>query len=336
MPAVQARGKALAVLVEAVGGSFPRPFAPSIRRVDASLDGVTGHLYTPERRSPAVLLLPGAAIRGKDDPRVARLAKALARAGRVVFVPDLILYQRRLDPSDLDRIARAVVAISEHRMSRGPVAVFGISYGGSFALVAAADRRVQGRLAIVAVFGAYFDLIGVIQAVTTGFSVVGGTRLPWEGAPNARALLERHALALAPEASRGSLRAALDRREPAGLDPEVRAVYELLANRDPARTEELAEGLSPAVRGQLSRFSPSSVAERLRVPVVAMHSRDDPAVPVAEALRLARALPEARMVRVGSFRHVDFTSAGPGGLLAAVGDLLDAWRFGAWLIGAQE
>jgi len=337
LPPVQARGKAVAVLAEAVGASFPRPFAPAISREEVSLDGVSGHLYRPERPSPAVLLVLGAAPQGKEDPRAVRLARSLARAGRLVFVPDLVLAEQRLDEEDLDRIARAVVALDEHPAATGAVVVLGISYGGSFALVAATDPRVRGRVAQVAVFGAYWDLVGVIQAVTTGVSVVGGELVPWEGHPLAGQILERRAIELAPESSRADLRAALEGSgDPAGLEPEARAIYDLLSNRDPARTGELAARLAPEARAVLERFSPSSVAGGLEVPVVAMHSTDDPAVPYGEARRLARALPEARLVTVRSFRHVDFRAAGPGGWTSVVADLWDAWRFASWLLDAQE
>jgi acetyl esterase/lipase len=336
LPPVQARGKAVAVLAEAVGASFPRPFAPAVSRVETALDGVTGHLYRLERPAPAVLLVLGAAPQGKDDPRAVRLARALARAGRVVFVPDLTLAEQRFDPEDLDRIVRAVVELDEHPAARGQVTMLGISYGGSFALTAAADPRVGGRLAQVAVFGAYWDLVGVIQAVTTGVSEVDGERVPWEGHPVAKTILERHAVDLAPEGSRSDLGAALEGGDPAGLDPAARAIYDLLFNRDPARTEELAARLAPEARDVLTRFSPSSVEDRLRVPVIAMHSTDDPAVPYGEALRLAQALPEARLVTVRSFRHVDFRTTGPGGWGSALADLWDAWRFASWLLDVQE
>jgi len=336
LPPVQARGKAVAVLVEAVGGSFPRPFAPAVSREAAALDGVTGDLYVPDRPSPALLLVLGAAPRGTDDPRAVALARSLARAGRMVFVPDLVLAQQRFDRVDLDRIARSVVALHQHPGARGPVSVLGISYGGSFALVAAADPRVEGRIAQVATFGAYFDLVGVIQAVTTGRSVVAGEAVPWEGHPLARDILERHAVELAPAASRQGLREALRLDDPASLDPAGRAIYDLLSNRDPARTAELAERLDPEARALLDRFSPSSVAGRLTVEVVAMHSTDDPAVPYGEALRLARGVPRARLVTVRSFRHVDFRTDGAGGWLAAGADLWDAWRFTSWVLDAQE
>jgi alpha-beta hydrolase superfamily lysophospholipase len=335
IPAVQARGKAVAVLAEAVGAPFPRPFAPDVSREETTLDGTAGSLYAPDRPAPPILLVLGAAPRGPDDPRAVRLARALARAGRVVFAPRLTLAERRFDTEDLDRIVRAAVALGGHPAADGPVALLGISYGGSYALVASADPRLADRVAQVAVFGAYYDLVGVIQAATTGVSVADGRTIPWESHPSARAILESHAVQLAPDRSRAELRAVLDGRgAPASLDSDARAVYELLVNRDAALTGTLAAALSPEARVLLARFSPSSVVDGIDAPVIAMHSADDPAVPYAEALRLADALPATRLVTVRSFRHVDFQA--PSGWPSLASDLWDAWRFSSWLLDAQE
>jgi acetyl esterase/lipase len=336
LPPVQARGKAMAVLAEAVGLNFPRPFAPTVDRREATLDGVTGDLYVPARRSPPILLVLGAAQQGTDDPRAVRLARSLARAGRVVFVPDLTLAQRRFDPADLDRIARSVVALDEHPGTSGRVVVLGISYGGSFALVASADPRVRDRVDRVAVFGAYWDLIGVIQAVTTGVSIAGGGSLPWESHPMARDILVHHAAELAPPPDRVSLRAALGGGDPSQLSPEARAIFDLLTNRDPARVEELAARLAPEARSVLERFSPSSVAGAIETPVVAMHSTDDPAVPYGEALRLKAGLAGVQLITVRSFRHVDFRADAPGGWGSALADLWDAWRFASLVLDPGE
>jgi pimeloyl-ACP methyl ester carboxylesterase len=336
LPSVQARGKALGVLAEAVGVAFPRPFASEIRRIDASLDGVTGHLYAPREPAPPILLLPGAAPLGKDDPRAVRLARSLARAGRVVFVPDLTLYERRFEPEDIDRIVRSALGLASHPSSRGPVVIVGVSYGGSFALLAAADERLRGRLAQLATFGAYWDLVGVIQAVTTGLSLVEGVSIPWQGHPMARGILERAVVGLAPENLRASLRAALDSGDPASLSAEASALYDLLSNEDPTRTRELADRLPDELRSFLSAFSPSSLAGRVDVPVIAMHSTDDPAVPYGEMVRLRMALPAARVVTVSSFRHVDLSGSSPGGWAGRVSDAWDAWRFTSWILEAQE
>ncbi|MDQ4005820.1 MAG: hypothetical protein M3135_05915 [Actinomycetota bacterium] len=336
-PSVQAGGKALPMLAEAVGIDIPRPFAPEISRTDTELGGVTGHLYVPESEAPPVVLVPGAAPGGKDDPRVVRVARSIARAGRTVFVPDLILSERRLDERDLDSIVEATVALAGRPDADGRVALLGVSYGGSFALVAAADPRLEGRVAIVATFGAYFDLRGVIQAVSTGTSIVGARRVPWEGHPLAGQILAAQAEALAPESSRPGLRAALQAEiDPSELSPDARAVFDLIENEDPSRTFGLAAALPADGRRMLERFSPSMVAGDIEAPVVAMHSTDDPAVPYAELLRLRAGLPTARTVGVEAFRHVDLRAAGPAAWVTVAGDLIGAWRFASWFLEAQE
>jgi hypothetical protein len=57
-------------------------------------------------------------------------------------------------------------------------------------------------------------------------------------------------------------------------------------------------------------------------------------VPYAELLRLARGFPEAEVVTVDSFSHVDLDRRG--GWAGAAGALRGVWRFGSWLLEAQE
>jgi pimeloyl-ACP methyl ester carboxylesterase len=334
VPQLQTRAKALGLLLEALGADVPRPLAPDVIRREVLLDGVVGDVYLPGTPSPPVVLVHGAAPLGKDDPRLVRLARSVARAGRVVFVPQLELAERRFAQADLDRIVRGTIALQGATRTEGDAVLLGISYGGSLALVASADPRLRDRLAQVAVFGAYFDLVGVIQAVTTGVSLVDGREFPWEGPPQARSILERVAVELAPRTSRTELAGALDAGDPTGLSPDGLALYEVLVNRDPKRTETLAADLPPEVLDVFQRFSPSSVAEDIAAPVTAMHSLSDPAVPFGEVARLANALPEARTVVVRGFRHVDFSSTGDVG--STIGDLRGSWRFSTWLLEAQE
>jgi pimeloyl-ACP methyl ester carboxylesterase len=336
LPPVQARGKAVAVLAEGLGLPFPRPAGAPVSRVDATMGGVPGDLYSPGQPAPAIVLIPGAAPGGKDDPRVTRVAFALARAERVVFVPTLELAERRFVEGDIDRIASAAAALADHQLVRGRVTLLGFSYGGSFSLVAAADPRLVGKLAQVAVFGAYYDLVGMVQAVTTGVSLVDGRRIPWEGHPLAETILRAQAVTLAPEREQNALSVALQGGSADELSPRSRAIYDLLVNEDPARTFDLAARLPERAREMLARFSPSSVADRIDAPVVAMHSTDDPAAPFGEALRLQQGIPGTRVVSVEVFRHVDFSATSPSAWLQAADDLWNAWRFTSWLLAAQE
>lgn len=337
LPPVQARAKAAAVVGEALDLPVPRPFAPDVAAERTTVGGVDGDLYAPDRPAPAVLLVPGATPAGLDDPRAVDLATAYARAGRAVFMPDLVLYDRRFDDRDLEALVDALLGLAAREGAGGRVAGIGISYGGSFLLVAAADPRLEGILEHVGVFGAYHDLVGVVQAATTGVSLVDGEALPWDPAPVADRLLRENALVLVPPEQREELAAALaGDRDPATLPGEARAVHDLLTNTDPEATFGLARGLSPAARERLARFAPATVADRVTVPVSILHSVDDPAVPYAEGLRLEAALPDADLYTVALFRHVDFRPDDAGDALAVAGDLVATWRFASRLLAVQE
>lgn len=337
LPPVQARMKAVAVLAEALGFPFPRPFAATVERHAVTLDGVSGHLYSTGSRAPGIIFIPGVAPEGKNDSRVVRAALAIAAAERTVFVPDLELIERRFVEEDIDRIVRAATALSNHPLAAGKVTLLGFSYGGSFALIAAADERLAPVVEQVAVFGAYFDLVGVIQAVTTTFSVVEGRAIRWDPHPRAEEVLERVSMRFVPERDRPKLRAALDGKVAVEeLNSGSRALYELLVNRDPARTYELASRLDDDARATIATFSPSEVAARIDVPVVAMHSKDDPVVPFGEAIRLEDGLSDVRLVAVNLFQHVNFEASSPSQWIQAADDLFSGWRFTSWVLSAQE
>lgn len=332
---VRVRVEAAVTVADALDVPVARPFAASVERRPATLAGVVGDLYTSGGRPPAVVLVPGATPLGRDDPRVGRLAGALARSERDVFVPALELYDGDLVSVDVDRIVRAAAALAARGHDR--VMLLGISFGGSLCLLAAADGRLDDGLAGVATFGAYFDLVGLVQAATTGVSLVDGQRVPWDADPRAYGIVRDRLIELLPPAQRTPARQALDGdRDPAGLPPAAQDVYRLVTNRDPARTSGLAARLPAAIRDRLARMSPSSVTDRLRVPIVAMHASDDPAVPYGELGRLGAALPHAQLITVDSFDHIDLELTSPGGWLRATDDLWNAWRFATTVLDRQD
>jgi len=316
-------------LAEAVGAPVPRPFAPEVEAERVEVGGVMGLLYDGE--GPGILIVPGATPAGLDDTRVNTVARSLSRAGRTVFIPELDLYREKFTEADLERIVAAVEGLSEG--TGGEVTVAGFSYGGSFALVAAADPRMDGLLSRVATLGAYFDLEGVIQAITTDGSLVDGRFIPWEGHPLAEAILAARLVELLPVEVRDPLLSALDgRSEPGGLPPDARALHDLLVNEDPARTAELVMQLSPPLRSLIATFSPSSVSDRIGVPLLAMHSTDDPIVPYGELLRLQHGMPGAGTLTVEVFQHVDFNPRSLSEWRSAAPDLWRIWQFTTWIL----
>jgi pimeloyl-ACP methyl ester carboxylesterase len=333
VPGLRAAAKAPGVLLEGLGAPAPRPFAAEVDRREEHLGGVLGDLYDAGPDAPAVLLLPGAAEDGRADARVVRLARAVARSNRTVFVPELSLYMADLDLDDVDRVARTLAALADR--SGRPVVVFGFSFGGSLGLVAAADPRARDAVELVATFGSYADLVGVVQAATTGVSVVGRERLPWEVPDQAAEVVPEIAEAMVPPEERTAFAAAIASGDPSRLEDEAAAVHAFITNDDPDRTPLLARRLGQRAREVLAAYSPAAVAGDLtEVPVLAAHSRDDPAVPYAELLRLRLVLPHARTMTVQSFDHVDLDLEGS--LRDSVRDLWTSWSFVRRVLAAQE
>jgi hypothetical protein len=131
-----------------------------------------------------------------------------------------------------------------------------------------------------------------------------------------------------------ALVAAYEEREPEGLTPAARAIYDLMVNTDAGRTRDLVAALPAGLGDLIGDLSPAARIDRIRIPVQAMHSRQDPAAPPSESALLVASLePPAtgRLTRVGSFRHV--TPAKGVGLLKDAGPLLG---FVSRVFGVQD
>lgn len=327
VPSLRARAKAIGVIADGTGIDLPRPFARSVdveRRRLAS--DVVGDMYVGGEDAPVILFVPGATRRGLKDPRVVDAATALASANRRVFVPELKLYDSAFERSDIDRLDRAIERLS----SDGPIGIVGFSYGGSFALIAAADAR-GADVAYVATFGAYFDLANVIQAITTGATILDGEEVDFDTVPEAREILTDAALGFAPEPVADELERAVEARDPSLLPPQARRIYDVLVNRNPRKMPRLVEALPDDFKETLAAFSPSSYVDDLQAPVFIMQSKRDAATPWTEVQLLADAVPDSRLVLLEHFSHVD-----PPDLEGWRSDGPKAWSFVSWILAAQE
>jgi pimeloyl-ACP methyl ester carboxylesterase len=327
VPSLRARAKAVAVLADATRLPFPRPRPCDVAVSTVENDGAIGDLYSSGNESPVIVFVPGAAPGGRSDSRVVQAAAALARAGRRVFVPELHLYRRTFNYEDVERLVTAIVELS----AGAQVGVLGFSYGGSFSLLAAQDERTRNRLAYVATFGAYFDLLHVIQGVTTGSTLLDGSEVNFPTLPEAREILTSATMRLASGEGVTELARGLGLEDASELPTDLEPVQDLLANEDPLRTDELAAKLPPLFRTTLERFSPSTAIERLEAPLFILQSKKDAATPWTEAVLLDRAVERSRLVLLNHFSHVD-----PPGLLGWFADGSRAWRFLSWLLAAQE
>lgn len=310
---------------------------PRMREID--LGGRRALLFTPSSRisgsSPGMVLVHGANVGGIDDPRLIRVARALARLGRTVLAPSLALGERRLDPQDPRRIAEGINWTVE--ATGGEVVVVSFSFGSAFTLVALEDDPgIQKNVRCLVTVGTYFDLVHLLQGVTTGWVESPAGMVKWSPEQGARNLVAQYLAEalLSTEDAEAALR-SLGAREPADLSGTALSLYNLMVNEDPDKTRDLISKMPPEVASLVAALSPSSRITEVTVPLLALHSTGDPASPPSESESLVLSMQEraeARLTVVGLFRHVTLQA----GLGQWIRDGARLISFCALFIRAQE
>lgn len=319
------------------GPSALKETTPAPTRADVALPGTAADLYRPGTPARArIVLVPGLSEAGRRDARLVPLAESLARVGFLVLVPDLPAARRlSADAADADAVAAAVRALPE---TPGPAGIAAISYAAGPALLAALRPGVASRLDFIATLGAYHDTTAMLT-----FLVTGAYRAPGEtewrfGRPRPEALwlfVLANAAALADARDVAWLHRVAEARRagrpappPAGVSAGARAVLALAEERDPEAVPRRIAALPAPLRDALDRLSLADAAlARLEVCAILVHGTADPVIPWTESLRLAQALPRARLHLVPALDHVDPRGLGFAGrlaLLQAAEDLLAA------------
>ncbi len=291
-----------------------------------------GDLYRPgEGAGAPLVLVPGAARAGKDDPRLVALAMSLARSRFLVLVPDIASLRRlTVSATDAQEIGAAVSHLAETAApSEAPVVgLVAISYAVGPAVIAALTPPARDRLRFLVGVGGYHDLEAVIAFFTTNHSRETPDA-PWKTRPanaygkwvfvrsNAGRLKDprdRVLLAAMAERKLNDLSAPIDDILPK-LGPEGRAVHALLANRDPDRVPALIAGLPAGIRDEIAALDlKTRDLSEVKAEVILLHGRDDPIIPETESQALAAALPAGRahLYLPESLAHADFQASGAG------------------------
>jgi ABC-2 type transport system ATP-binding protein len=318
-----------AVLVPELVGQGPRLLSvvSAAPRRDRATFGTRAdpiESYHPDGtgRRPAVLLVLGVRPFQLDDPRVVRVATALARLGLVVGLPGSPeLDALRIDPSEPSRVVEAFeYLVGRPDVDPDRVGIAGFSVGASLALVAAADERIDRAIAYVNTLGAYADAAELLAEVGARRVDDGGVERPWLPTQLTRTVFLE--LVVSSVGDAGVAAAIRDRLGPivaadappsgswdpafaAGLSGDAAAIYRLATAPDLATARDAVASLSEARRAELRAVSPSTVADRIRAPIFAMHDESDPLIPHAHLARLEAALPAGIVRRATSFRLFD-------------------------------
>jgi pimeloyl-ACP methyl ester carboxylesterase len=249
--------------------------APVRETLEPSVDRWTGAVLGA---APSLLLVHGYAPEGKDDPRLARAARLLARAGFDVVVPTLPgLTRGRLRPDDAAPVVKALAA------RPGPWAIVSVSIGAAPAFAAAADASVRDRVRVLLALGPHASAAEAVRFWLTGTFEFGGIS---------------GRVAHDPALVRAFLDANADL-----VDAPTRAA---LATGDAVAVERALGRLSPSIRTVLEQLSPMRSMPDVRARVILVHGYADRAVPYTESLRLAAARPaRTDVVLLHTVGHVE-------------------------------
>ncbi len=322
------------VLADISAGEGPSPLkeatAPPLRRpITFEVDGRKhqADLYLPADDALAgMVLVPGIAPAGRDDPKLVAFANTLARARFEVLVPDLPRL-RALQVSGDDARVLADASIHLDRRSAGrPLAMTAISFAAGPAMAALFEPDMNGRVAMLITVGGYYDLQAVITFFTTGY-YRASAEAPWQyRRPNTYGkwvFVLSNAPRLDDPADTLALEAMARRKigNPdadisdltKGLGPQGRAIEALLANHDPDRVPALLAALPPAIVSEVQALDHSRRDLRtVDAQFVLVHAHDDPIIPETESIAFAAAAApgQAQLFLLEGLHHVDASDLG--------------------------
>src|SRR6266508_41424 len=146
--AAAAAGRGAARAVPPPAPAAGRPVARTIQLGQATSSATAASLWLPTHgsRLPGVVIVVGAAPLGRQDPQAMQVARAFARAGRAVLVPDLALRTSTLSAADLERIGSAFDALATlPRVDPQRVGLLGISWAARWPSSPPPPRRLPPR-----------------------------------------------------------------------------------------------------------------------------------------------------------------------------------------------
>lgn len=192
----------------------PRLFTRVRRTEVVAFAGIEADLFLPAGREgpPAVILVTGALLEGRQYEPMRRAATTLAAAGYAVLVPELgRLRELVLEPAAVeDLVTAAALLLADPRVRPGAIGLYGFSLGGSLALLAAARPELRDRVAFVGDVGGYFRLeamVAVAEAGGADATTITTVRRSVEALVAAGFDMERASAALSPAAHISDIRA---------------------------------------------------------------------------------------------------------------------------------
>jgi pimeloyl-ACP methyl ester carboxylesterase len=284
---------------------------------------IRGDLYLPAQKPLAgILLLPGAAETGKDDPRLQAFANSMTRMRFAVLVPDLEDFRSlQVSSNDITEVADsfAWLAARKDLAPDGRAGIISFSYASGPAILAALSPRTGGRVRFMMTVGGYYNLRDVLTFFTTGYYLDQGKWRHME--PNSYGKwvfvlsnlgrlsdpIDRELFRQAAQRKMADLNAPLHDLT-TRLPPEGKSLYDFLENRDRARAATLMDRLPAQIRSEIRALNLAEYdLSQLKARMILVHGYDDDIIPYTESVALAKRVPQgkARLYLVYGLKHVN-------------------------------
>ena len=326
-----------------IAARLPDPVVEQVT-YEAGGRAVAADVYRPRGRGPhpGIVLSHGVAAGGKRDLRLVNFADALARCGYVALVPEFTdIKELRVRPSDVDDVVRSFEYLaSQPDVDDDRVGLFGFSYAGGLAVLAAADPAIAEKVRFCFLLGTYYDLGNIVTFATTGCYRRDGEWARMEPRHTGKWTFLKNMLELVDDAGDRALLSRIADARLAGttgdvsahadsLGPEGLRLYTLMTNEDPDRAQALIESLSPRILDYFDALSLPGNIDNVAATLIIVHGRDDNLMPYTESVLLAEHAPPGAVVRLrllDSFQHVDLTLNTGSGPLGWIGTVAEAGR----------
>lgn len=322
-----------AVAVLRAIGEIPNPDShpeqPERQVITFGIDGRQheGDLYlSHDPPKAAVIVIPGVAPAGRQDPRLVAFAGTLARAQFEVLVPDVKgMREARVSAADARIFADAIVSMAERDPER-PLGMAALSFAVGPAVLALFEPGVAPRTDFILAIGGYYDLEQALTYFTTGYYRPHPDE-PWRHRPlngSAKwAFVHANAGRIEDPRDQELLKRLAERKiaDPAAdvrglierLGPDGKSVYALMTNQNPERVPELIEILPDRVRHEIHALDLNGrPVGTLDVEFILIHGRDDPVIPFTQSVALAEVVgyDRARLYLIDTLDHVDLQTPG--------------------------
>jgi hypothetical protein len=286
-----------------------------------------GDLYVlHEPPKAGMIMVPGVAPAGREDPRLVAFAGTFARARFEVLVPDVEgMRQARVSAADARVLADAVLFMAGRDPER-PLGMAALSFALGPSVLALFEPGIEAHTDFILAIGGYYDLEQALTYFTTGHyrlspdepwrhrELNGGGKWAFVLANADRIEDRRDEEILQRMAERKIMDSAADVSDLAErLGPEGHSVYALMTNDDPERVTDLVEALPPAVQAEIRALDLSRrPIETLDVAFILIHGRDDPVIPFTQSVIFAETMKPGRahLYLIDNLDHVNPEPAG--------------------------